>query len=120
MEEFSRVLSWFGPLGDATELLRLIELQLAKTAFHGPITVEEANKLLSGGKVGSFLVRFSSTQPGFYAVSYVERGQDNRAQVCHMRFERTADGMFGVHSTMELLVEALGRKLGVRSLFPCP
>ena len=37
--------------------------------FHGLISKEEAEALLSGGDVGSYLVRFSTSARGSYAVS---------------------------------------------------
>jgi len=45
---------------------------LSKNWFHGEIDVGEANKLLEGHSVGTFLVRFSSSHPRNYTISSVE------------------------------------------------
>jgi len=42
--------------------------------FHGDLTSQEAEEILSGEKEGSFLFRFSS-KSGFLAVSYISGGQ---------------------------------------------
>jgi len=50
MEEFSRVLFWFGPLGQdesgSNNFLERVEYLISKRAFHGLITALEANQLL--------------------------------------------------------------------------
>lgn len=98
IEEFSRVVFWFGPLlpnEDVEEnFLWRIEDQLAKTAFHGPITAETACVLLKGKQAGSYLIRFSGTIPGCYAISNVELSDGN--SILHRRFYRTSDGKFTV------------------------
>lgn len=47
--------------------------------FHGDIEASEAEQFLTGKKPGTFLIRFSS-QPGFFAGSYVD--QQGKVQKC--------------------------------------
>merc|ERR1712137_314327 len=74
IEQFSRILEWFGPLTDLTSFLQSVEDLLSKPWFHGEISAVEAEKLLSPKPAGTFLVRFSSRDPGCYAISVMGKG----------------------------------------------
>lgn len=90
VEEFSRVLFWFGPLKENEDeednILHRIENQLSKRAFHGPITAGEAQVLLQKKPAAFYLLRFSGTIPGNYAISYNVGKRDGSIETNHVRF----------------------------------
>lgn len=79
--------------------------------FHGDIEGSEAEELLRNKKVGTFLIRFSS-QPGFFAGSYVDAS--NNVAKCLIAsspsfYLADKDGVqYGQFPTMSDLVKAFG------------
>ena len=71
IEAFGRFLEWFGPMVKLDAVLQSVVTLLKKSWFHGEVSAEEAEKLLSKKRQGTFLVRFSSKDPGSYAISVV-------------------------------------------------
>jgi len=67
--EFSVFLKWFGPLKGSCQ--RMLE-SLKGGLLCGFVPAVEANLLLEGKKEGTYLVRFSKTQPGSFAVTFVD------------------------------------------------
>jgi len=96
LEQFGRVLAWFGPLDfydknevevksdkgevDNSKILDRIRKLLMKNWFHGDISTPESQIKLSGLPSGTFLVRFSNTQPGCYTIS-----SSSNATIKHQR-----------------------------------
>jgi hypothetical protein len=70
--EFSVFLKWFGPLKGACQ--RFLESWHAGLLC-GFIPAVEANLLLENKKEGTFLIRCSKTQPGSFAVTFVDNMQ---------------------------------------------
>eukprot|EP01094_Clydonella_sp_ATCC50884_P026341 TRINITY_DN7194_c0_g1_i2.p1 TRINITY_DN7194_c0_g1~~TRINITY_DN7194_c0_g1_i2.p1 ORF type:complete len:430 (+),score=68.16 TRINITY_DN7194_c0_g1_i2:142-1431(+) len=73
--ELNAFLRWFGPLHGS--FLRLLDLY-NKGVLGGFIPAFEANKLLAGEEPGTFLVRFSKTSAGAFALAFVDRAGDTR------------------------------------------
>jgi len=73
VEQFAKVLEWFGPMQDLS-ILDAVEDLLKKSWFHGDISSQDAEKKLTAQKKGTFLIRFSAREPGNYAVSVVSQG----------------------------------------------
>ena len=48
-----------------------------KSWFHGEVTLNESQQKLSGLPGGTFLVRFSSTQPGCFTISSLTQGNSS-------------------------------------------
>jgi len=70
--EFGVFLKWFGPLkGSCQRLLDALRTGL----LCGFVPAVEANLLLEGKKEGTYLVRCSKTQPGSFAVTFVDNMQ---------------------------------------------
>jgi len=69
LEKFGRILEYFGPLSEGT--LDTIRDMLQQRWFHGELDTASAAARLSGQPPGSFLVRFSSTNPGCFTTSQV-------------------------------------------------
>lgn len=50
---------------------------MIKSWFHGELTLTESQQRLSGLPGGTFLVRFSSTQPGCFTISSLTQGNSS-------------------------------------------
>jgi len=70
--EFSVFLKWFGPLKGSCQ--RMLE-SLQGGLLCGFVPAVEANLLLEGKRDGTFLIRCSKTQPGSFAVTFVDSMQ---------------------------------------------
>lgn len=76
IESLGKVLHWLGPLkntAESTFFNRLADL-LSQLWFHGAVGTGEAERLLKGREEGTYLVRFSTTNPGCYTISKVKKG----------------------------------------------
>eukprot|EP01126_Amoeba_proteus_P056647 TRINITY_DN7139_c0_g1_i1.p1 TRINITY_DN7139_c0_g1~~TRINITY_DN7139_c0_g1_i1.p1 ORF type:complete len:453 (-),score=86.88 TRINITY_DN7139_c0_g1_i1:101-1459(-) len=122
MAEFSRILQWFGPLkvheDGPDHILTRLEWQLAKESFHGPIEWTDAEALLKPCQDKSYLIRFSGSVPGTYAIS-IKSG----TKYIHYRLFHRPGGMFHLgndqegKSTLEDLLLEL-KKDSVPFLYP--
>ena len=89
IELLGRNLSWLGPLagqecGDKhLSFYENLRELLSKIWFHGNIATREAEHRLAKRPEGTFLVRFSSRQPGSYTISKVKKG----GKLVHQRVE---------------------------------
>ena len=82
IENYAHMLEWTGPVEKGFSFLDNLFNLLNKPYFHGNVTLYNAEKALSRKKKkGTFLVRFSSTEPGAYTLSFVT--SDDRIQ--HLR-----------------------------------
>jgi len=74
IENFGRFLEWFGPM-ESPDILDRVKNLLKQEWFHGEISATEAENLLTkkDNKKGTFLVRFSSREPGSYAITVVAK-----------------------------------------------
>eukprot|EP01113_Clastostelium_recurvatum_P021189 TRINITY_DN2505_c0_g1_i1.p1 TRINITY_DN2505_c0_g1~~TRINITY_DN2505_c0_g1_i1.p1 ORF type:complete len:547 (-),score=139.75 TRINITY_DN2505_c0_g1_i1:184-1824(-) len=89
LEKFGRMLEYFGPLqpghvpladpAGGTILDRIREL-MAQRWFHGDLDTADAAARLSGQPPGTFLIRFSNTNPGCFTISQVSDGGTIRHQ----------------------------------------
>lgn len=66
--KFSQFLRGFGPLKVCIERVNKIT---SERWFYGCLSRREALLLLAGQPVGTFLMRFSKSQPGAFALSFV-------------------------------------------------
>jgi len=78
MYRFSDFLNGFGPL---KQCLDKVEGVLNAEWFHGFLSSTETEKLLEKQPSGTFLIRFSKSKPGSFAIGYVEG--DNRLKTTH-------------------------------------
>jgi hypothetical protein len=65
--KWAEFLKGFGPLSQSLEKVRSVMIQ---EWFHGFLTNAEAQKLLEPCEHGTFLVRFSKSDPGSFAINY--------------------------------------------------
>jgi hypothetical protein len=66
--EFNTFLEWFGPLKNSHK--RLLQ-PLKAGMLSGFIPAIEANELLKNKPAGTYLIRYSKTHPGSFAVTFV-------------------------------------------------
>eukprot|EP01100_Stratorugosa_tubuloviscum_P004357 TRINITY_DN2089_c0_g1_i1.p1 TRINITY_DN2089_c0_g1~~TRINITY_DN2089_c0_g1_i1.p1 ORF type:complete len:504 (-),score=225.15 TRINITY_DN2089_c0_g1_i1:251-1762(-) len=84
IETFGKMLMWFGPFTNAIEFSAAITDLLNKPWFFGDISTLAAEQRLIGQQTGTFLVRFSSSDPGCFAVSAVnEKGLITHYRILH-------------------------------------
>ncbi len=63
-----------------------ISLGCSNSWFHGDVSSQEAQELLSGQPEGTFLIRFSS-QPGCFAASYVAAHNEIKHALIQVRYD---------------------------------
>lgn len=81
---FGQVCAWFGPLkSGADNMVLLINLTniLKEKWFHGDLTQVEAEDRLNSQSKGTFLIRFSSSSPGCFTISHINKSKN----LCHQR-----------------------------------
>lgn len=77
--DFKHVLQWFGPFG--TNFFVPIDNFLNMKHFWGSISAMEAQMLLDSADPGSFLIRFSGTEAGSFAISVIEQESNDNLSV---------------------------------------
>jgi len=126
IEQFGKILDWFGPLetiGDNNNqnvskpgIYDRIRKLLMKSWFHGEISTAEAQLRLSGLPGGTFLVRFSSTQPGWYTISSLTQANTS---IKHQRVSYIGERGFNFNGEWYQSLEDIIRDSD--NLFiPCP
>jgi hypothetical protein len=93
LAEYANLLDWFGPLNEPG-LVDRVYLTLKAPYFHGKLSSSEAESALLKCKgkrnaVGVFLIRFSTSEPGCYAISVLEA-----KEIKHYRITRSPEGKF--------------------------
>eukprot|EP01103_Thecamoeba_quadrilineata_P018589 TRINITY_DN712_c0_g1_i2.p1 TRINITY_DN712_c0_g1~~TRINITY_DN712_c0_g1_i2.p1 ORF type:complete len:385 (+),score=76.42 TRINITY_DN712_c0_g1_i2:579-1733(+) len=84
LERFGRVLDWFGPIIDPHGRIILFDTMIGimkHSWFFGELTTREAEQRLQQQQVGTFLVRFSSTNDGCYTISKMSSQGINHQRV---------------------------------------
>ena len=72
IERFNQVLEWFGPLRpDSTSFIDLCQTITMEPGFVGAMDPREAESPLSKKPTGSYVIRFSSSQQGFFTLTVV-------------------------------------------------
>jgi len=117
VEEFAKVLGWFGPMSDVYGMLDRLTRLLSHRWFHGDVTAQQAEQLLMGRPPSTFLVRFSSTG-GNFSIS-VLRGN---SRIEHYRIRHMPERGYlfqgQTWSHVDALITDNADKLGL--LHPCP
>eukprot|EP01119_Soliformovum_irregulare_P013794 TRINITY_DN3709_c0_g3_i1.p1 TRINITY_DN3709_c0_g3~~TRINITY_DN3709_c0_g3_i1.p1 ORF type:complete len:379 (+),score=154.67 TRINITY_DN3709_c0_g3_i1:972-2108(+) len=89
LQNFANCFECFGPITTGTELLENIDAVVSQPYFHGNISKENADTLLRRCNEGSYLVRFSSSSPGIFTLSFLLN-----KKVSHMRIQHEVGGNF--------------------------
>mmetsp|Transcript_17936 Transcript_17936/g.50540 ORF Transcript_17936/g.50540 Transcript_17936/m.50540 type:complete len:529 (+) Transcript_17936:60-1646(+) len=118
--KFGKILDWFGPFEEDSndeDFLDRLENMLRMKWFHGDISTPKATDRLNGLETGTFLVRFSSSAPGCYTISSV----DKKGRVVHQRITYTPKKGFEFwnnhYDTLQNLIA--GEKKQHNLLTPC-
>jgi len=90
IENWGYMLEWFGPMEKGYNLLDRIFWLLTKPYFHGFLSSAKAEKILSNKKKGTFLLRFSATEPGAFTLSVISK--DDKLQ--HFRISHKPGGRY--------------------------
>ncbi|KAN0014456.1 hypothetical protein ACTFIU_000774 [Dictyostelium citrinum] len=117
MEQFGKVLAWFGNLKeDGSQILDKIRQLMECAWFHGDISTSESENRLRQKPEGTFLVRFSTSEYGAYTISKVSKN----GGISHQRIHRP-QGKFQVNNSKYLSVKELitgeAQALGINT--PC-
>jgi len=123
MDSFYRFLQWFGPL-NGKETLDTVRSVLSEEWFHGDISSGQTEKLLKGAsRTGTYLVRFSSRDPGSYAISAkAKSGKKKEVKVNHFRVQHSPGGKYQIGkakcSSLQSVIKNFSKDLGLK--VPCP
>jgi len=118
IQNFGKVLSYFGPLKqDNTSrkqdesFLNRIDKTISEKWYHGSIDQDEATKKLFAEKTGTFLVRLSST-PGYFTIS--QKTKDKQIIHSRIRYEPGVGFHFNnkAYSDFNELLKSEGKKQG--------
>lgn len=74
-EKFSQILDWVGPLKIGSSFLDKVTSLLQRPEFFGPMSGKQAEQSLRGHPTGTYLLRFSVTQTGDYAIAAVDENK---------------------------------------------
>lgn len=118
-EKFSQILDWIGPLTVGTGLLTTAESLLSRADFFGPISGRQAEQNLKNQPPGTYLLRFSVTQSGDYAITAV----DENKTINHYKIQKT-NGKYVVgdakYDSLERALKEPPPPLQKVMLRPCP
>ncbi|KAL6060397.1 Serine/threonine-protein kinase edr1 [Balamuthia mandrillaris] len=116
MSAFGNSLTYFGPFAPSSYFPN-IERLTSKPWFHGEILRDEAEARLGGKKSGTYLIRFSVTNPGCYTLSLLHK----KEKLVHLRISRDAQGKYvystSAYRTLDELIAAQAKKLHLA--YPC-
>jgi serine/threonine protein kinase len=117
VDNLGNFLQWFGPF-DGQLITRVVEL-LREKWFHGDISSAEAEKLLKSEPKGTYLVRFSTREPGSYAISSRTKDQIKHFRVMHKAGENYVIGARSFDSLHNLL-KLIAADIGLKKKQACP
>jgi len=112
IEHFGRELLWFGPLeisedNKPNNFLVNVRTLLGEKWFFGDITTQKSVDELRGKPGGTFLVRFSGSESGYYTLSQVTEAR----KVLHQRIKHNIGGPYLFEgSSYESLPEIIEQK----------
>jgi serine/threonine protein kinase len=75
VSKFADMLEWLGPMGDGGNVFDSIASLLRKDWFHGNLSGREAEAKIRAEAPGTYLLRFSASDPGSYAITALSRNR---------------------------------------------
>ncbi|KAH3762336.1 SHK1 protein [Pelomyxa schiedti] len=118
MEQFGKILAWFGRFEEGFALLEKIRALMLCRWFHGDITTTDAELQLINKPEGAFLVRFSTSELGLYTISKVSAF----GSIAHQRIlHRPSSDAFTINSHTYTSLNNLvaGERGPLNLLIPC-
>jgi len=116
MEQFGKVLAWFGNLKtDGIAILEKIRQTMQYSWFHGDVSMAESEARLNNKSEGTFLVRFSTSEVGVFTISKV-----SATGISHQRIQRV-QGQYIVNKKGYVSLPSLieGESHSLNLLTPC-
>jgi serine/threonine protein kinase len=116
LENFAKILEWFGPIKKGDEFLHNITHLLKMKGFFGAIESKDAENLIGARKTkGDYLIRFSNSEPGSFTItSYSKQGQ-----VTHYRISHKAGSSYELlnkqFSSLEQLIRDIKKELFLKN-----
>ncbi|EFA85214.1 SH2 domain-containing protein [Heterostelium album PN500] len=119
IEDFGRFLGWFGPLNSGNEVLERVLSVCSLKGFLGETSSKNVIQFLANKKSGTYIVRFSSTDPGCYALSYVSKNKDiAHAKIIHKPGHGYIHMGGSTHyPSLDELIKNTGKLLGLKDPF---
>jgi len=103
-EKFAQILEWIGPLQPGLPTLERVVNLLQRPDFFGYYSGKQAENSLKNQPAGTYLVRFSTTQAGDYAISAVTES----GSLTHYKLQKQEGGKYLIGETKhESLFHAL-------------
>jgi serine/threonine protein kinase len=95
LEQFGHMLEWLRPVlaGIGTKFQSRIAELAKTTGFHGFVDQDSAVKAMGGKKDGAYLIRFSTSNPGAFAITFVQS-----KCVGHVRVDSLPAGGYAIGS----------------------
>jgi len=123
VERFGSVISWLGAwLEDKTTFPVLARDLCRQPWFHGDLSVSESAERMAQQPRGTFLVRFSSSEPGCYTISRMaDAGKISHTRIIQ-RHDKDAPGKFIIKDSAYASLKDLitGQRSSLELLLPCP
>ncbi|PRP73071.1 SH2 domain-containing protein, partial [Planoprotostelium fungivorum] len=120
IETFSKLLEWFGPLDG--QFLDKIAKIITKPWFHGNMTHMQAEKHImkhSGTKKGTYLIRFSSKNRGYFTITVIGR---NRTLLHYRVYYNRSEAKYNIgrsgFGSLDEIITNYSRELWLK--MPCP
>ena len=118
IENFAKLLEWFGPL-NTPGIIDRIYLLVKEPYFHGDISSVEAEKVMEGKKKGTILLRFSTREPGGYALTVLNaKGSLKHYRISHVPGSPYTIGKVKADK-LETLIKRYSKELGLNLKRPC-
>ncbi|GAM16920.1 hypothetical protein SAMD00019534_000950, partial [Acytostelium subglobosum LB1] len=119
IEDFGRFLGWFGPLNSGNDVLERVLSVCSLKGFLGETSSKNVIQFLANKKTGTYIVRFSSTDPGCYALSYVSKNKDiAHAKIVHKHGQGYIHmGGTTHYPSLDELIKNTGKLLGLKDPF---
>jgi len=122
IEHFGKILEWFGPFKSPKgkeSILDRMRIMCGLAYFHGDIDTDQASLMLKGKPEGTYLVRFSRSTPGGYAISTVsDEGIKNLKVLQNKDWEFSLTAKGKTYPSIEALITGLAGTYELK--FPCP
>jgi hypothetical protein len=120
MEKFGNVVAWFGRFkAEGSRIPFNVRSAAMHEWFHGDVTTSEAEDRLADKPAGTFLVRFSSSEPGAFTISKVSSfGAIAHQRIIHPAGEPAFTINSCTYARLDELVEAQREPLNL--IQACP
>jgi len=116
LENYAKMFQWFGPM-KGIDIIDEVHNLHSKSYFHGQLSSIQSEDLLSEKAKGTYLVRFSTSNPGSFAISVNNEGSTKHYKVWHESGKCYSLGK-DQFPDLEQLIKEKAESLNLR--FPCP